>query len=421
MMQSGGTLFLASSIVILAVASALISALETALFSLPPSRMETLKARQAGVAEELSRMMENPRRLLSTILVADALANAPLMVGCLQLIEGQRALDIPFWATALLIFALIVFACDLVPKLVGMGAPMLVVRFGVPIFGRLMPVIDPVARLMERASEFIADAILPKGMDAQRHMTEEELGTLVEMSAAQGTLHETESEMISEIIKLGDKTAKDCMTPRVDMFVLPDDLANEEAIARVRQQRLRRVPVYGETPDEIEGVLDVSAFLRDPGVHYTERLDVPSFVPGTMKAVTLLKSFLSHPQGMALVVDEHGGIEGVVTLSDLVEEIISDAVPQADAKLYIEPIGNGRLLANGNARLEDVAEELGVRFEEEGIDTIGGLIFNRLGQLPKPGQQMKIGRLRVTVRRMARKRVEEVLLVREEEPVEEGK
>ena len=284
-----------------------------------------------------------------------------------------------------------------------------------------MPVIDPVARLMERASEFIADAILPKGMDAQRHMTEEELGTLVEMSAAQGTLHETESEMISEIIKLGDKTAKDCMTPRVDMFVLPDDLANEEVIARVRQQRLRRVPVYGETPDEIEGVLDVSAFLRDPGVHYTERLDVPSFVPGTMKAVTLLKSFLSHPQGMALVVDEHGGIEGVVTLSDLVEEIISDAVPQADAKLYIEPIGNGRLLANGNARLEDVAEELGVRFEDEGIDTIGGLIFNRLGQLPKPGQQMKIGRLRVTVRRMARKRVEEVLLVREEEPVEEGK
>ena len=414
-------LLFAISIVLLAVASALISALETALFSLPPSRVETLKARQAGIAERLSRLMDNPRRLLSTIIVADALANAPLMIGSLALIEGQRALDIPFWASSLLIFALIVFACDLVPKLVGMGAPMLVVRFGVPIFGRLMPLIDPVARLMERASEFVAGAILPKGMDAQRHLSEDELGTLVEMSAAQGTLHETESEMISEIIKLGDKTAKDCMTPRVDMFVLPDDLPNDEAIARVRQRRLRRVPVYGETPDEIEGVLDVSAFLRDANVHYTERLDVPSFVPGTMKAVTLLKSFLSHPQGMALVVDEHGGIEGVVTLSDLVEEIISDAVPQADAKLYIEPIGNGRLLANGNARLEDIAEELGVRFEEEGIDTIGGLIFNRLGQLPKPGQEMKIAGMRVTVRRMARRRVEEVLLVRESEPpAEEG-
>ena len=419
-MPTVSMLFFAGSIVFLAIISGLISALETALFSLPPSRVEMLKAKRSAVADMLSRMMENPRRLLSTIIVADALANAPLMVGSIALIEGRRALDIPLWASALLIFALIVFACDLVPKLIGMRVPMLVVRFGLPIFGKLMPLVEPVARLMESASEFIAAKVLPKGMDAQRHLTEEELETLVEMSAAQGTLHETESEMISEIIKLGDKTAKDCMTPRVDMFVLPDDLSNAEAIVRVRQRRLRRVPVYGETPDEIEGVLDVSAFLRDPESHYTERLDVPSFVPGTMKAVMLLKSFLSHPQGMALVVDEHGGIEGVVTLSDLVEEIISDAVPQADAKLYIEPTGSGRLLANGNARLEDIAEELGISFKEEGIDTIGGLIFNRLGQLPKAGQQLKVPGMRLTVRRMARKRVEEVLIVRELEPEEEG-
>ena len=419
-MPTGSMLIFACSIVVLAIISALISALETALFSLPPSRLEMLKAKRSAVADMLSQMMENPRRLLSTIIVADALANAPLMVGSIALIEGRSALDIPLWASALLIFALIVFACDLVPKLIGMRVPMLVVRFGVPIFSKLMPFVDPVARLMERVSEFIAAKILPKGMDVQRHLTEEELETLVEMSAAQGALHETESEMISEIIKLGDKTAKDCMTPRVDMFVLPDDLSNDKAIASLRQRRLRRVPVYGDTPDEIEGVLDVAAFLRDPESHYTERLDVPSFVPGTMKAVTLLKSFLSHPQGMALVVDEHGGIEGVVTLSDLVEEIISDAVPQADAKLYIEPTGNGRLLANGNARLEDIEEELGVSFEEEGIDTIGGLVFNRIGQLPKAGQQLKVAGMRLTVRRMARKRVEEVLIVREPEAREEG-
>ena len=413
-------LLFAGLLVFLAVVSAFVSALETAIFSLPPSRIETLKARRAGMAEGLSRLTENPRRLLSAIILADALANAPLMIGSLALIEGQGTLDIPFWVSALLIFALIVFACDLVPKLIGIGVPMLVVRFGVSVFERLMPVLDPLARLIERASERVADIILPEGMNAQRHLTGDELETLVEMTAAQGSLHETESEMISEIIKLGDNTAKDCMTPRVDMFALPDDLTNEEAITRIRQRRMRRVPVYGETPDEIEGVLDAAAFLRDPGTHYTERLGVPSFVPGTMKAITLLKSFLTHPQGIALVVDEHGGLEGVVTLSDLVEEIISDAVPQADARLYIEPIGDGRVLANGNARLEDIAEELGVRFDDEGIDTIGGLIFNRLGQLPKPGQELRIGALSITVRHMSRKRVEEVLLVRGRRLTEEG-
>ena len=141
-------------------------------------------------------------------------------MGSLALIEGQRGLAIPFWASALLLFALIVFACDLVPKLIGLGAPMLVVRLGARLIGKVMPLLDPVARqdgIVERDSS--RRQCLPKGMDAQRHLTEEELGTLVELSAAQGAIQTTESEMISEIIKLGDKTAKDCMTPRVDMFV----------------------------------------------------------------------------------------------------------------------------------------------------------------------------------------------------------
>ena len=418
-MPPTATLLFAAGLIFLAVMSAVVSALETGFFALPRSRMEALRAQRGELGEGLARIMENPRRLLSAILIADALANAPLMIGSLALIEGQRGLAIPFWASALLIFALIVFACDLVPKLIGIGVPMLVVRFGTSLLGRLLPVVDPLSRMLERASERVAEMILPATLLAQQRLTDEELGTLVEMSAEQGALPEMETEMISEIIKLGDKTAKDCMTPRVEMFSLPDDLTNEEVIPLVRARRLRRVPVHGETRDDIEGVLDVPALLRNPEVHYTERLGVPSYVPETMKALTLLKSFLSHPQGIAFVVDEHGGVEGIVTLRDLVEEIIGDAVPQTDAKFYIESIGDGRVLASGSARLEDITEVLGVRFEEEGIDTIGGLIFTRLGQLPKKGQTLRIGRMHVTVRRVSRKRVDEVLLVCEPDGGEE--
>ena len=95
-------------------------------------------------------------------------------------------------------------------------------------------------------------------------------------------------------------------------------------------------------------------------------------------------------------------------------------MPQSDAKFYIEEIGDGRVLASGSARLEDITEELGEKFEEEGIDTIGGLIFTRLGQLPKKGQQLRLGRLHVTVRRVSRKRVDEVLLIREPDEREEA-
>jgi putative hemolysin len=205
---------------------------------------------------------------------------------------------------------------------------------------------------------------------------------------------------------------------------VPDDLTNEELIPKLHEARLRRMPVYGETPDDLLGVLDVQAFLlsadiaagKVPPLHYTELLAPPSFVAETMKALDLLRSFLSHPQSVAFVVDEHGGLEGLVTLADLVEEIISDAVPDDEQELYLEPREDGSLLASGSARLEDIAEHLGVTLEEEGIDTIGGLIFNRLGSLPKLGAQFEIESLKIIVRRTSRKRVEEVLIVPREGP-----
>jgi CBS domain containing-hemolysin-like protein len=241
-------------------------------------------------------------------------------------------------------------------------------------------------------------------------LNDEEFETLLEIGEEEGEIHEAEAEMIQEIIKLGDKTAKDCMTPRVDTFALPDNLTNEEAISRLREKRHRRVPVYIDTPDQVLGIIDVKTFLMEPSDHYTERLILPSFVPETMRALDLLKLFLTHSQGLAVVVDEFGGTEGIITLDDIVEEILSDALPRGDADLYIEPLDAGKFLVSGNARLDDLSEHLGFEIEAEGIDTIGGFVFNRLGYLPPSGTQLDLPRLEITVRRAGRKRIEEMLL-----------
>lgn len=402
----------------LAAASALFSAIETSLFSLQPFHIERLKARRASFATALASLMENPRRLLSAILLADAMANLPLMILCLALMRTFIGPEMPFWAAALATFGVVVFICDLVPKMIALTDPYRVAKIGVRVMSVLTPVFDPVARLLQRMSEAFAEAITPARLKSGGFLNEDELETLVELSTEEGALHETESEMISEIIKLGDKTAKDCMTPRVDAFAVPDDLTNEELIPQLRQRRYRRVPVYGETPDEILGMLDVAAFLLDPSTHYTERLVPPSFVPETMKAIDLLRSFLTHPQAIAVVVDEHGGTEGIVTLADIVEEIISDAVPGGDRELYIEPLASGRLLVNGSARLDDINELLSSGIEAEGIDTIGGYVFNRVGSLPKPGTEFEFGGLKLVVRRTSRKRIEELLIEQEKPAVE---
>ncbi|HYR58069.1 MAG TPA: hemolysin family protein [Chthoniobacteraceae bacterium] len=405
-------------LVVLAAASALFSAIETSLFSLQPFHIERLKAQRATFATALAKLMENPRRLLSAILLADALANLPLMILCVALLREFRGPNFPFWAASLLIFALVVFLCDLVPKVLALTNPYPVARIGVRVMSVLTPILDPIARVLQRLSEAIADAITPARLKTGHFLSEDELETLVELSTEEGALHETESEMISEIIKLGDKTAKDCMTPRVDAFAVPDDLTNEELIPQLRQRRYRRVPVYGETPDEILGVLDVGAFLLDPTAHYTEQLVPPSFVPETMKAIDLMRSFLTHPQAIAIVVDEHGGTEGIVTLADIVEEIISDAVPRGDRELYIETLGPGRLLVNGAARLDDINELLGTAIEAEGIDTIGGYVFNHVGTLPKPGTEIELDGLKLMVRRTSKKRIEELLIEQEQKPDE---
>ncbi len=410
-MTAVGLTLLLTAIVFLVYCSALFSGLETALFALKSHQIQRLQEQHPSLADFLRTFRDNPRRVLNVLLLGDTMVNVPLVILCLVLIyEGPLITHLPTWLAALAIFALVVLLCDLIPKLLALSTAYRISALGVFTLKLMMPLLDRVGHLLENASTLVIDRLTPAKLRVRPRISDEELETLVEMGEAEGTLHEAEGEMIQEIIKLGDKTAKDCMTPRVDTFAVPDDLPNEEAIALFKQRRHRRVPVYAETPDEIAGIVDVKQFLLDPSRHYTETLIPPSFVPETMPAMELLRSFLSHPQGLAIVVDEFGGTEGIVTLGDIIEEILSDAAPLGNAELYIEPLEEGRFLVSGNARLDDLTEHLGLELVADGIDTIGGYIFNRLGYLPNVGARLEIPRLALTIQRVSRKRIEEVLL-----------
>jgi putative hemolysin len=391
--------------------SALFSGLETALFALKPHQLRRLEEHHSALTKFIQVFRENPRRVLNILLLGDAFVKVPLVLLCLFLLwEGPFARQVPEWLAALVIFAIVVLLCDLIPKLLALSAPYRLSAIGAFTLQVSMPLLDRVGNGLERVSAFVVDLLTPSHLRTRARMSDEEFETLVEMGEEEGALHEAEGEMIQEIIKLGDKTAKDCATPRVDMFALPDDLTNEEVIARLKEKRFRRVPVYADTPDQIVGIIDVKMFLLDSSEHYTEKLIAPSFVPETMRALSLLRQFLSHAQGLAIVVDEFGGTEGIITLSDIVEEILSDAIPSGDLDLYIEPLDDGKFLVSGNARLDDLREHLGFEIEADGIDTIGGLIFNQLGYLPLSGARVQMPRLDITVRRTGRKRIEELLL-----------
>jgi putative hemolysin len=401
-----------AAIAALIFVSALFSGLETALFSLRPHQLRRLEQNHPALVNFVQLFRDTPRRVLNVLLLGDGLVKVPLVLLCLFLLwHGPLAGRLPQWITAIVIFAVVVLLCDLIPKLIALAAPYRLSTVGAFTLQSSVGMLDRVGRTLERVSTVIVDLLTPLRLRTRARLSDEELETLVEIGEEEGTLHEAEGEMIQEIIKMGDKTAKDCMTPRVETFALAEDLPNEEAIAQLKEKRFRRVPVYADTPDNIVGIIDVKLFLLDPSEHYTETLLAPSFVPETMRAFDLLKLFLTHPQSLAIVVDEFGGTEGIITMSDIVEEILSDAAPAGgDVDLYIEPLENGKFLVSGHARLDDLQEHLGFELETDGIDTIGGLVFNRLGYLPQAGARIELRRLAVTVRRTSRKRIEELLL-----------
>src|SRR5436305_13358504 len=296
------------AIAILSFCSALLSRVETALFLLKPHQLRRLEKNHPGLTKFIQLFRENPRRVLNVLLLGDGLVNVLLVVLCLFFLwEGPLAGRVPQWVATILIFTVVVLLCDLVPKLVALAAPSKLSAIGAFTLQIAMPFLDRIGRGLESASDYVIDRFTPAHLRTHTRLSDEELGTLLQIGEEQGTLYQGEAEMIQEIIKLGDRTAKDCMKPRVDSFMLPDDLSNEEAIARLKEKRHRRVPVYADTPDQILGIIDVKLFLLDPSEHYTERLIAPSFVSETMHALELLNLFLTHPQGMAVVVDEFGG------------------------------------------------------------------------------------------------------------------
>lgn len=396
--------------VVLIAASAAFSAVDTAIFSMSPDRRRQLKVADSRSAAMLERLMEHPSDVANALLVANTITNLPLLVLVLHLAGQLGYADrLSGWGLLILGFFVVIVICDLLPKLAALAAPIRTTRLSLPLVQWLLLALEPAVEWLDRVTERIVALFLRKYFPPVPHLSDEELETLVEIGVEEGTFGEAESRLLIEVMRLADKPARHCMTPRVDAFTLPDDLTNEDAAALVRRKRYHFVPVRGETPDDILGLLDIREFLLRPGQpHYTERLQPPSFVPETMKAVDLLHAFLRHRQHMAILLDEFGGIEGVVTLSDIVEELLGEETPGSE--LYIEWLGGNRWLVAGSARLDDLDEQMGLSLTDKEIETVGGLVIEHYGSMPQPGDSFTIAGWRLTVRRATRKRIREVLI-----------
>lgn len=400
---------------------ATISATETAIHSARDIEAQLLAAGEGAVAQKLRAITANPFAQLHRTLLLSAGLNLALAALGLWIVTGPlRALGWNAWLTSSVLFLATVLLGDMAPKFFAARNPSVVLLGSLRLLHPLRNVLDPLAALVDRTTDALLQRFVTRHVQVRMPVTRDEFETLVEMRQEQGLLDSDESSMIHEALDIEALTVRDCMVPRVDLALISSEDSAEKISAALEKAASRFVIVYGETPDSVEGVIDTSAWKLASRPDWRTLMRTPAFVPETMPVLEALEHHLQGDEKPVLIADEYGGLEGMITRREIADWLLYEAAPWHGETSEIRDLGHGRFLLDGGTRLDHIHEELGVELHEDGIDTIGGLVFNQLGHVPKPGERVSMEDADIKVRRIVRARIQEVELRLKPKPAAES-
>jgi putative hemolysin len=422
-------------IVVLVLLNGVFSATEIALVTLRRSRLQQLVDEGHGGAVRVLRLKEHPGRFLAVIQIginflgflASAFAAVSLVDGMatwlatLGPIAGAANLIALVVVTGLLTIFTIIFG-ELVPKQIGLAHAERVVFSTSRLIDVLGILFAPLVAFLTWTTRRIS-RLFGADVAADERISAEELRLIIEQGGEQGILEAEEEQMIHAVIELGDQRVHEVMVPRIAMVSLAATASMDEAIDTVIEGGHSRIPVYEESIDEIIGILyakDLLPFLKGSVAErpsLRSLLRTPVFVPESMSVDDLLHEFQRRKVHIAIVLDEYGGTAGLVTIEDLLEEIVGEIQDEYDEEEpLIVRISDDEARIDGRADVDDIAElfdtNLGLEDADE-YDTVGGLIYHRIGGVPKPGDQVTVDGLTLTVETTDGRRVGKVLVVRD--------
>jgi len=379
---------------------------ESALFALGKFRARQMAGQSGGAA--VLRLLEQPAELLATVSLGNTAANAAIVALVLwPVMLGQWRAELTLPAVAIFIL----LGCEVLPKTLAIRAPGAWSR---RVAGPMLVVRETTGwlqRFFQRFNEALLRLLVRKVAGPMVSHADAEYQELVEMAFQQGTLAKSEKEIILQIVNLDQKTAKDVMKPRSQMAAISDELSVEEMIAAARKFKHRRLPIYDETPDTIVGILNTRSLLLDPGIDLAEAVEFPSFVPESMNLLQLLKSLQRQRRGLAMVVDEFGGTAGLVTMEDIMEEVVGSIHAEAEpAGFVMEKLGESRWRVSGRMRVDDFRREYPELGEVPEVDTMGGLMVSLAEVVPSMGESVLFRGLKLTAQYGEERRVRELIV-----------
>jgi CBS domain containing-hemolysin-like protein len=402
--------------VICILLSAFFSSSEVALISLTRAKARTLVNEGRPGSKAVAALKESPEHLLITILIGNNIVNvsaAALATAIAIQIFGDFGVGI---ATGFVVIILLVFG-EIGPKIYAARASDSFALTVAPVILFLSRIFTPVIWLVERVS--------PKfgiGKETtEPALTEEEIKEWIDVGKEDGTLEQGEQDMLYSVLEFADTPAREIMTPRVDVILMEDTVSFEEAIRIFKETGFSRIPVYHDQIDNITGILNVKDVFSAMVSHRKEStikevMYDPMVIPETKKIDDLLKELQVNRVQIAIVLDEYSSFVGIVTVEDILEELVGDIMDEYDKEEpEVQNISEGVFVVDAQMWVEDINERMEIDLPvDESYETIGGLIIDRLGHIPlHPGEKAEIneGRITLVVMQMHGRRIVKVKVI----------
>jgi len=385
------------SLVVLIFFSAFFSSSEGALFSLTRSNVSRLEE-QSSAGRLISRLLRRPRRLLITILIGNLIVNvsATSMATSVAVgLFGDRGVGIAFGVMSVVILAF----GEIFPKVLGVNRPSAVSLANIYPLSVLHTLFAPLRWPLARLSDAVIDVLKGRLGVATRHFSKDELLTALDVGRDAGHFGDFEYEILSNIIDFRGTTVKEIMTPSINVFSLAAGLSVEDMLDQVMRSGHSRVPVYGETTDDIRGIVHIKDLARisceDEDIDVSTIVMTPYYIPESAKISFLFRELVSERTHIAVVIDEYGSFVGIVTMEDILEEIVGeirDSKQPVTADYTMMP--DGRIVVLGAMEIEDFNDVFGTEIVDEEHETIAGYVIGATGKIPNAGETLELGKLR---------------------------
>lgn len=356
-------------------------------------------------------LLEHPNQLLGTILVGNNLVN----IGASAI---ATSVAIYFWnnkgvgiATFLMTLLVLIFG-EITPKNIAIDYTEEIVLFIAPIMNVFVKIFSPIVWILTNFTNGLLHLFGINKQEKKPLITEEELKTIVEVSSQEGVLESDEKEIIDNIFEYSDMRVKDIMIQRMDIVAVDVSATYEEVVSAFGEKQFSRIPVYEDTIDNIVGVLYAKDLFFIP-FEKIKQFDIKKYMREPFYTYEFIKisDFFRRMQGdrihIAIVLDEYGGVAGIITMEDIIESILGDINDEYDPQDEedIVCIKEGEYVVNGSVRLEDLNEEIGTHFESEDFESIGGFILGILGKIPKTGEIINYESIRFVIEKVDKSRI----------------